>query len=100
MLIRFTQECLDASEGRYPARSQDPRPRPRTIRVFEGKFLHAISYAPPSLPGILWGPPMLYGIWVGHTGKAAIYPNTLTAVVVSEVSKETSLKVASGYQWL
>lgn len=72
MLIQFTQECLDAASGRFPARSPDPRPRPRSIRVFQGAFLDAISYAHPVLPALLWIPAMLYGIWVGVAGEAGL----------------------------
>jgi dihydroceramide fatty acyl 2-hydroxylase len=69
-MIRFTQETLDAAAGRFPARSPDPRPRPRSIRVFRSDFLDAISYAHPLLPAVLWVPPMLVGLWRGVTGRA------------------------------
>jgi sterol desaturase/sphingolipid hydroxylase (fatty acid hydroxylase superfamily) len=68
--LRYTQECLDAAQGKWPASgawSAEPaekrRERPKTIRVFENDFLEKVfARSHPILPIVWFGPVILYGI--------------------------------------
>jgi dihydroceramide fatty acyl 2-hydroxylase len=72
-LLRYTQDCLEAAQGRGPL---SPRfdeqgrklPRPVGVRVFENGVLEFISRAHPITP-ILWaGPVAVYGLYRGVSG--------------------------------
>jgi sterol desaturase/sphingolipid hydroxylase (fatty acid hydroxylase superfamily) len=65
-MIRYTDDCLESAEGRWPAEdhSQPPRSdRPLTIRVFQNPVLEWISRAHPITP-IIWYGPFIAWSWV------------------------------------
>src|SRR5512143_2254604 len=71
--LRYTQECLDAAQGKWPASGAwgaDPvdkrRQRPRRIRVFENGFIeHVFAQSHPILPIVWFGPFIAYGLIEG-----------------------------------
>jgi sterol desaturase/sphingolipid hydroxylase (fatty acid hydroxylase superfamily) len=72
-LLRYTQDCLEAAQGRgplavrYDAQGRKEA-RPVGLRVFENGALEFISRSPPITP-ILWaGPVGAYGLYRGLTG--------------------------------
>lgn len=71
-LLRYTQDCLDAAQGLWPAHGNHPgrleRDRPKTIRVFENPLLEAMSKSHPVTPGVWFGPIVAYGLWSGASG--------------------------------
>src|SRR5215470_15024477 len=68
---RYTQECLDAAQGKWPAsggyHGENVRKnRPKFIRVFENDILEKVfARAHPITPIIWFGPFMAYGIYTG-----------------------------------
>jgi sterol desaturase/sphingolipid hydroxylase (fatty acid hydroxylase superfamily) len=69
-LIQYTQECLDAAEGLWPADGAPvpagSGPRPRSIRVFKAGWIEGIfSKAHPITPILWFGFPIAYGLMVG-----------------------------------
>ena len=65
-MIRYTEDCLEAAEGRWPAEDHaQPRraDRPRTIRVFQNGFLEFISRSHPVTP-IVWFGPVIAWAWI------------------------------------
>jgi sterol desaturase/sphingolipid hydroxylase (fatty acid hydroxylase superfamily) len=79
-LLRYTQECLDAAQGKWPAsggqHGEDaPRKnRPKYIRVFENDFIEKVfARAHPLTPIVWFGPFIAYGIYTGvvRAGAAA-----------------------------
>jgi sterol desaturase/sphingolipid hydroxylase (fatty acid hydroxylase superfamily) len=72
-LIEYTQECLDAAQGKWPASggsSSEPNrkkaERPKRIRVFQNSFLEKVlGQAHPVTPIIWFGPPVLWGLYYG-----------------------------------
>jgi sterol desaturase/sphingolipid hydroxylase (fatty acid hydroxylase superfamily) len=89
--FRYTQECLDAAQGKWPAsggfHGDDPasatqrrRDRPKFIRVFENNFIEKVfARAHPITPIIWFGPFMVYGLYSGLVGVGAL--STLGLVV-------------------
>ena len=52
--IRYTQECLDASEGLLPTKRSE---RKESIRVFENDFMeYVLGRAHPITPILWFGP--------------------------------------------
>jgi dihydroceramide fatty acyl 2-hydroxylase len=73
-MIRYTRECLEAAEGRWPAEDHSsPRQieRPKTIRVFENRLLELISRAHPLTPA-LWFGPVITWAWISSPGKIGV----------------------------
>ncbi len=74
--IRYTQECLDAAQGLWPARGAHEgrlqSERPKTIRVFESRFLEFISQAHPVTPGIWFLPLAAWSLWSGSAGPLGL----------------------------
>jgi hypothetical protein len=71
--LRYTQDCLNAAQGQWPASGimhgdeQAPRrDRPRSIRVFENDFIEKVFARAHPITPILWfGPFIGYGLWDG-----------------------------------
>ncbi|HUB09618.1 MAG TPA: sterol desaturase family protein [Myxococcales bacterium] len=72
-LVRYTQECLDAAQGLWPAHGNHPgrkeSERPKTIRVFENPLLELTSKSHPVTPGVWFGPIVAYALWTGVRGS-------------------------------
>src|SRR5687767_13225295 len=72
-LLRYTQDCLEAAQGRGPAAPRydaegRKQARPAGVRVFENEVLEFVSRAHPITP-ILWaGPVAAYGLYRGVSG--------------------------------
>ena len=80
-LLRYTDDCLNAAQGRWPASGQGgwgdlasnpaapKRPdRPKSIRVFENGFIEKVfAQAHPLTPIIWFGPIIAWGIYGGAT---------------------------------
>lgn len=78
-LLRYTQDCLSAAEGRWPAsgewsRHRDGLPpapgparkRPVSIRLFENAFVERfLARAHPITPILWFGPVIAYGLTTG-----------------------------------
>jgi sterol desaturase/sphingolipid hydroxylase (fatty acid hydroxylase superfamily) len=76
-LLRYTQECLDAAQGKWPASGgyhgdgeaasgERRRERPKTIRVFENGFIEKVfARAHPATPILWFGPLVAYGVVTG-----------------------------------
>jgi sterol desaturase/sphingolipid hydroxylase (fatty acid hydroxylase superfamily) len=65
-LLRFTQEAIDASQGRWPAHdpSQKRKDRPKSIRVIDNWFFeNVLGKAHPITPIVWFGPLITYGIY-------------------------------------
>lgn len=70
-MFGYTEECLEAAEGRWPAEDhgQPRRPdRPKTIRVFQNDFLEFTSRAHPITPAIWFGPLIAWS-WIVSPSK-------------------------------
>jgi sterol desaturase/sphingolipid hydroxylase (fatty acid hydroxylase superfamily) len=64
MGIRYTKECREAAEGRYPVGPDGKRPV--SIKVQENWWLENVfGRAHPITPIFWFGPPAVYGVWVG-----------------------------------
>ena len=73
--FRYTQECLDAAQGKFPASGEwgaaaEPeekrRQRPVRIRVFENGFIEKVfAQSHPILPIVWFGPFIGYGVIEG-----------------------------------
>ena len=73
-MIRYTKDCLEAAEGRWPAEDHSlPRPveRPKTIRVFENGFLEAISRAHWVTPAVWFGPIIAWA-WIASPPRIGL----------------------------
>ena len=73
-MIRYTPDCLEAAEGRWPAEDHSqPRraDRPKTIRVFENGFLELMAKAHPLTPG-LWFGPFVAWCWIAWPHKLGL----------------------------
>jgi dihydroceramide fatty acyl 2-hydroxylase len=65
-MIRYTSDCLESAEGRWPAEdhTQPPRKdRPLSIRVFQNTLLEVTSRAHVITPAIWFGPFIVWS-WV------------------------------------
>ena len=63
-MIRYTKECREAAEGRYPVGPDGKRPV--SIKVQENWWLENVfGRAHPITPIFWFGPPALYGLWRG-----------------------------------
>jgi sterol desaturase/sphingolipid hydroxylase (fatty acid hydroxylase superfamily) len=76
-LIAYTQECLDASEGKWPAHTDDPafkgKKRPKRIRVFMSWFLeNVLGKSHWVLPIVWFGPFIAYGLWRGFARESGV----------------------------
>jgi dihydroceramide fatty acyl 2-hydroxylase len=84
-LIRYTQDCLDAAQGKWPATGdgyydapREPsaarrRDRPVSIRVFENGFIETIFAKAHPITPILWfGPCIGYGLYLGVTRRGVL----------------------------
>jgi len=65
-LLDYTQECLDAAEGKLP---KDERgKRPIRLQVFKNQFIEKwFAQAHPITPGVWFGWIVVYGLYVGFT---------------------------------
>ena len=74
--IGYTQECLDAAQGLWPAsgdhEGHSRRERPRTIRVFKNGLLELTSKAHPVTPIVWFGPVIAYGLYTGGRGPFGV----------------------------
>jgi len=72
-LLRYTKECLDAAQGKWPASgdwagedAEKRKDRPKTIRVFENDFIEKVfARSHPILPIVWFGPFIAYGLYDG-----------------------------------
>ena len=70
-LLRYTKECLDAAQGKWPASgawasesTEKRKERPKTIRVFENTFIEKVfARSHPILPIVWFGPFIAYGAY-------------------------------------
>ena len=68
---RYTQECLDAAQGKWPASGgfhgeTSRKSRPKFIRVFENDVLEKVfARAHPLTPIVWFGPFIAYGLYTG-----------------------------------
>jgi sterol desaturase/sphingolipid hydroxylase (fatty acid hydroxylase superfamily) len=72
-LLRYTEDCLEAAQGRWPAAARRDGqgrkvPRPVGIRVFESGALEFVSRAHPVTPALWAGPVGAYGLYRGVVG--------------------------------
>src|SRR5262249_5134845 len=85
-VLRYTEDCLNAAQGRWPASGLggwgDLKPdpammrrteRPKTIRVFENGFIEKVfAQAHPITPIIWFGPVIAWGIYRGLVDRGAL----------------------------
>jgi sterol desaturase/sphingolipid hydroxylase (fatty acid hydroxylase superfamily) len=84
-LLVYSQECLDAAQGLWPASGEgyndpprdpaEPRriDRPKSIRVFKNDFIEKVfARSHPILPLVWFGPIISYGIYVGLVRRGAL----------------------------
>jgi sterol desaturase/sphingolipid hydroxylase (fatty acid hydroxylase superfamily) len=65
-LFSFTQECLDAADGKIKVRPKGKRPL--RLQVYENLFVEKwLAQAHPITPGIWFGWMVVYGLYVGTT---------------------------------
>ncbi|MCX7807947.1 MAG: sterol desaturase family protein [Deltaproteobacteria bacterium] len=67
-LFDFTQECLDAAQGKLPFQSPGGKrsPRPKRLQVFKNQFLEKyFAQAHPITPGLWFGGFVIYGVYRG-----------------------------------
>lgn len=71
-LVEYTQDCLDAAQGLWPAHGDHPghkqSERPKAIRFFKNAVLEFISRAHWTTPGIWFGPIVAYALYWGSVG--------------------------------
>lgn len=66
-LLKYTQECLDAAEGKLPPKDERGK-APIRVQVFENQFIEKwFAQAHPITPGIWFGWMVAYGLYVGLT---------------------------------
>jgi dihydroceramide fatty acyl 2-hydroxylase len=73
-LFRYTKDCLEAAEGRWPADDHGLSrgvERPKTIRVFINPLLEGISRAHPITPAIWFGPIIAWA-WISSPAKLGL----------------------------
>jgi sterol desaturase/sphingolipid hydroxylase (fatty acid hydroxylase superfamily) len=77
MLLRYTDDCQNAAQGRWPASGvmhgegidEKRRDRPKSIRVFENGFIEKVFARAHPITPILWfGPFIAYGLYDGVRG--------------------------------
>lgn len=75
---RYTQECLDAAQGKWPASGgfhgeNVRKSRPKFIRVFENDVLEKVfARAHPLTPIVWFGPFIAYGLYTGVVRAGAL----------------------------
>ncbi len=74
--IRYTRHCLEAAQGRWPARGahggRNAGDRPRAIRVFENGLLELASRAHPVTPGVWFLPLAAWAVLRGAAGPLGL----------------------------
>jgi sterol desaturase/sphingolipid hydroxylase (fatty acid hydroxylase superfamily) len=68
-MLDFTQECLDAAEGKFPEAPIGPDgkkgKRPKRLKVYKNDFIEYFAQAHPITPGVWFGGVVAYGLYAG-----------------------------------
>src|SRR5450432_779770 len=83
-LLEYTQDCLDAAQGKWPASGEgyfdpprqpgQPRraDRPKAIRVFKNGFIENVfAKSHPVMPIVWFLPIIVYGLYSGYVHRGA-----------------------------
>ena len=74
-LIRYTQECIDAANGKWPGiePGSKRKDRPNNIRVFENRILENVFGKAHWVTPIIWMTPVIsFGLYRGYTAGRTV----------------------------